>query len=375
MIAYVVIDPVQAVLAAGTNRNFSYFGEGNLAEINGVAPTWQNLVGCAVQADGALKDTASGSGWGLAGATSTQTIAAGDGYVEFLAAVPPADPLTTYPDFGGRQLMAGLTTLASVNTDTQLDFALQVYEGGVKVWEAGIERGNFARARNGGLYRIAIENGQIVYRADGAVLYRSTQTITYPLRFGVAFLNHGSDQIGGVINAGTTFTIKAYNEAGAESGSWLSNLWTSPTVRGRYRIRARTSQDVFGYADALVQLSFPRWTGVSPEIRCPSKFLQLPDEWRVNEQEFDDLAADYNLPAQFDQPLKRWRLEWNHLAKAHCDVLDAFYLNNRSRAHAFFFYDPRANVSYDNVRITRFERNHRNVKYQSRILELTRRPL
>lgn len=360
--------PQEATIQVGGSVPFIRTGTGILATINDNAPTWTNLTGCAIQPDGSLKDTASGSGWGIAGAVSSQTIAAGDGWVNWIANIPLDS------SFGGLQFFGGLTNKTNVTSYTDIDFGLQVFQGGVVIYEAGVLKRVVRAPRNGGVYQVGIENGLVVYRADGDVLYRSGTPITYPQRFGVSFLNHGSDRIGG--NPTFPGTLTAYNAAGNPAGSWFSTAWTAPNVPGRYKIVAATSNNLFATAFVNVQAIFPRWDVPATGLVQPRRFIPQPPESQMVEQVFDDLGADYLTPYP-DKELLRWRLEWQGLNEAEAAILDAFYQQHK-RGNAFFFWDWRADNYagrlYDNCRFSRYDRDHTKVRWQSRTIEIIRRP-
>lgn len=364
-IAEYIIAPSESTIQVGGTVPFLRTGSGVMATINGNAPTWTNLVGCAIQGDGSVKDTASGSGWGLSGAVSAETITVGDGFVEFIANTEAAIP-GVYDEFGGRQFFAGLTRQSTVNSFVEIDFALQVFQGGVVVYESGVLQAVIGAARNGGVYRVAIVNGLVEYYADNRIIYRSGSPITYPLRFGAVFLNRGFDHIGGTPALPGTLS--------APAGTFFAGAWTAPNVRGRYRITTATSNNLFAFAFVNVQAIFPKWQ--DGLIVQPRRFTPLPAESKFLEQEFDDLGAEYNEPYP-DKEILRWRLEFDGLKESECSILDEFYRTHK-RANAFYFHDWRADnyagELYNNVRFSNYTRSHNSVKWQQRTVELIRRP-
>lgn len=363
-----VITPADSIVEANNQITFAVEASGLLASVNGNFVNWQNLDGCSVLVGGALQDSSGGAdGFGVSGATSTESIAAGEGYVDFVANVPVgANP------FGGRQFYAGLTTNSAVDDISEIQFAINVFEGGVLILEGGVEKRNARAPRNNGVYRIGIEDGAVVYRADGEVIYRSDQTITYPLRLGAIFSNRNVDWIGGVPS--NEIFLQAEDVNGNPAGSFSAGTWTAPATRGRYKITAYTSNYLYGTAYASVLERFPDI--YTSNIRRPNKFLALPAEWKINEQVFDDQSADYNLP--FETELRRWRLEWNRISEADAKILDDFYERHKSKAYQFYFFDYRAaegvGILYDNARITKYERDHARLWAQKRIVEVTNRP-
>jgi hypothetical protein len=374
MIATYQIAPSEYTVQVGGSVPFIVTGSGIMATINGNAPTWTNLTGCALQPDSSLKDTASGSGWGLAGAESSETITLGDGYVNWIANTEPAIP-GVYPEFGGRQWFAGLTSQTGITSFTDIDFGLQVFEGGVAVYETGVQKRIARAARNGGLYQVGIENGLVIYRADGDVIYRSGTPITYPQRFGVAFLNHGADHIGG--NPAFPGTLSAKDANGNPAGSWFLNSWTAPNVPGRYTVTAATSNNLFAHATVDVQAIFPRWDDPLLSLVRPKRFTPLPPEEAMDELVFADLGGEYNANYP-DKNLLAWRLEFEGLNETEAALLDAFYAQHK-RTRAFYFYDWRdsgyTGELYNNCRFRRYDRTHNRVVWQSRTIEIVRRPV
>ncbi len=344
---------------------------GALTQFKNANWTPQNLTNCAVQGDGSLRKVASTSAWD-AGCTSVETITIGDEAFWFVANVPPNE---IGSPFGGLQFFAGLTTRTTISTYTEIEFALQVYEGGVVVWENGVQKRVARAARNNGLYQIGIESGQIVYRADGEIIFRSVQSFAYPLRVGVALFNQ-FDRFGG--GANTTYSYAAFDKNNAAAGSFTSfagtTTWHAPNTKGRYKLRIKNQSDVIGYAtvDVLAQLPW----GAASGLPCPTRWYQLPEEYVTKEITFEDQGAEYNSP--FDDPVRRWRIEYsNKLRPAQAAVLDDFWRLHRGWSEPFYFFDERAGVLYDNVRFAKdgYTRDHQKIWQQTRSIQLIRRPL
>lgn len=139
---------------------------------------WKNEAGVSVWGH-RLLDTAT-TGWGNSGAVSTVELAAGDGAVEFTAT-----DTSTYRMLG----------LSNGDTDayyTDIDFALSVGWGEVRVYEKGTERGAFGPFAVGDRMRVAVEGGVVKYRRNGALLYASAQAIVYPLLVDTALYDSGT---------------------------------------------------------------------------------------------------------------------------------------------------------------------------------------
>ena len=129
--------------------------------------SWETPVK-VVALDGALAKSAGCDGCADAGAHSVTRLT-GDGYAEF---VPAA----------GERIIAGLgTDLTAATASSTIDFAFSLWSGGGwEVRERGVYRtdGTFGP---GDRFRVAIESGAVVYRRNGAIVYRSAVPPSYPL--------------------------------------------------------------------------------------------------------------------------------------------------------------------------------------------------
>jgi hypothetical protein len=144
----------------------------------GEAVAWTSAVGVAVNGNSLTKTAA--SGWGNAGAVSSQAIASGDGYVEFTAS-----ETTTYR-------MLGLSNGDTSQSYTDIDFAM--YENGsrLEVYEAGAYKGYFGNYTAGDRLRVAVSGGVVRYSRNGTVFYSSTRTPVYPLLVDCALLSQNA---------------------------------------------------------------------------------------------------------------------------------------------------------------------------------------
>lgn len=141
--------------------------------------TWTNPVGVTVNGNSLTKN-ATGDIWN-AGASSTQSIASGDGYVEFTATEVSA------------YRMIALSNGDANQSYQELDFAfylgmngyLYIYENGANVnWP-----GFYA---TGDTLRISVESGVVKYRKNGVVVYTSSATPIYPLLVDTSFYTAAS---------------------------------------------------------------------------------------------------------------------------------------------------------------------------------------
>ncbi len=140
-------------------------GNGTITAENVV---WTNSVGCAVTGN-SLRKTSS-EGWGNSGASSSQRILSGDGYMEFTASE------TTL------ERVCGLTGNDSNQYYNTIAYAVQLSTGrAFYVFEMGASRGYFGDYNSGDVFRIAIESGVVRYYRNGAVFYTSAVAPAYPM--------------------------------------------------------------------------------------------------------------------------------------------------------------------------------------------------
>lgn len=117
-----------------------------------------------------IQKTSSGGAWN-AGATSTQSITSGDGYVEFS---------TNESSSHGKHAGLGTNTPDWGYTNIQFDINMAV-SNNVRIFESGTSRGSFGTYAPGDVFRIAIEGGVVKYYKNGGLLYTSLVAPTYPL--------------------------------------------------------------------------------------------------------------------------------------------------------------------------------------------------
>ena len=163
--------------------------------------TWTNAVGISVSGNNLTKTAA--DGWGNAGASSTQSIASGDGYVE-----------TTISETN-KYRMVGLSNGDSHQNYDDIDFALYPAVGGtLYIYEGGVSKGTFGTYATGDVLRVAVEGGVVKYRKNGTLLYTSTVSPTYPLLVDTALYTNGST-ISNVVISG------ASGGGGSANVKWL----------------------------------------------------------------------------------------------------------------------------------------------------------
>lgn len=116
-----------------------------------------------------VKQSGAPVGWN-AGAISTQALARGDGFVEFMTNNDPTHK------------MAGLSH-GNTNTDpSDIDFAVLLASNlTFYVFEGGISRGVFGVYESGDRFRVSVESGVVQYRKNGVPFYTSLVAPSYPL--------------------------------------------------------------------------------------------------------------------------------------------------------------------------------------------------
>ena len=110
--------------------------------------SWANVVGLSVAGNNLTKTAA--TGWGNSGASSSQSIVSGDGYVELTAS-----EISTARIFG-------LSHTDANQSWTSIDFALDLDTSGViYIFESGNNRGSFGTYTPGDKLRVALEGGTV----------------------------------------------------------------------------------------------------------------------------------------------------------------------------------------------------------------------
>src|SRR5207253_1685338 len=154
---------------------------------------WTALVNVTASGN-SLRKTAGCDGCGDAGAVSTQSIASGDGYVEFTAS-------ETTTNRG-----AGLSNGNTDNSLADIDFAIFLTPSGWAdvrehgVWKADIQYGA------GTVFRVAVVGGRVQYSKNGAVFYTSAVPPTYPLLVDTTFWSLNGTITNAVISNGNGAT-------------------------------------------------------------------------------------------------------------------------------------------------------------------------
>ncbi|HSE16491.1 MAG TPA: RHS repeat-associated core domain-containing protein [Pyrinomonadaceae bacterium] len=150
--------------------------------------SWTNTAGVSVNGNSLTKIAA--TGWGNAGASSTQGITAGGGYVEVTAT---------------ENSTARLFGLSHTDADQHwpsIDFGIDLdLSGSIYVFESGNNRGNFGPYTTGDKLQVAVVGGVVKYKKNGTVFYTSSVTPTYPLVVDTALHGNGCTLSNVVLNA------------------------------------------------------------------------------------------------------------------------------------------------------------------------------
>ncbi|MBZ5559207.1 MAG: hypothetical protein LAO77_18195 [Acidobacteriia bacterium] len=168
------------------------------------AVTWTSLVNVAANGN-SLTKTGGCDGCQDAGAVSTQTIASGDGDMEF-----------TYSELTSERAIG----LSNGNTDTSIgdiDFGLLMWPGGeVDVREGGVYRAD-TTAATGDTFRVSVTSGKVTYAKNGTVFYQSAGAPVYPLLVDTSLL-------------GMSSTITNVNLVGGSSATTTPPTTTPPST-------------------------------------------------------------------------------------------------------------------------------------------------
>jgi hypothetical protein len=140
---------------------------------------WTAAGGVAVSANSLTKNAA--IGWGNAGAISSKSLLAGDGFAQH----------TIYETNTARMLGLGNGNTSRGWED--IDFSLYTMaDGHLRVYEKGVLRGTFGSYASGDRLRIGVVGGVVRYYRNTSLLYSSTSRPTYPLIVDTALYTPGA---------------------------------------------------------------------------------------------------------------------------------------------------------------------------------------
>jgi hypothetical protein len=208
-----IVTPAKRVCAPGDDVPLQVDFVGSLAQFNGQMAKWQKVTNCIVDGQGTLvaNGNATPDSWGIAGAFTTENFASGDGYFEFQWNVDPPTDRVTMPAFQSRT--GGLSDRIWVDPVHFQDiiYCWHVTPTACQIYEFGVLRATIRAPLLGERFRVAYEGGQIVYRQEGIVQYRSTLPLFYPAYGMVAFFYNSAarnNKLGGI--PGPTYELRAY---------------------------------------------------------------------------------------------------------------------------------------------------------------------
>ena len=144
---------------------------GQAPPLNPQNVSWTNVSSTIQVTGNSIQKTGGTSSWYDAGAVSSQTIASGSGYVDFV------------PGETGTWRMCGLGNNETGAHYSDIEYAFFIYGGGgLSIYESGIDRGSFGAYAASDHLKIAVENGVVKYYRNGTLLYTSTMAPQYPLQ-------------------------------------------------------------------------------------------------------------------------------------------------------------------------------------------------
>jgi hypothetical protein len=162
--------------------------------------TIQKVGGCGTCAD--------------AGATSSQSIASGDGAVQFAPVL-------------GARLYAGLGATATASTDPALiDFAFSFWpDGGWDIREKNVYKTE-GRFVSGDVFRVAIVGGAVKYYRNGVLVYSSAALPVYPLVVDTTLIGAGATVSNASVDGGVAPPAKV--PVGVTTTSLASGVLAHP---------------------------------------------------------------------------------------------------------------------------------------------------
>lgn len=137
-------------------------------------PSFANSFGVTI-VGGTITKTLAGNTFD-SGCKSVETIASGNGYVEFVV------PLTN------KNMLAGLANSQPDHGIASLNFAFFIQSTGILgVYESNVSKGDFGTYAAGDTLRVECIGTTVVYKKNGTIIYTSLTAMTYPMFFSVSF--------------------------------------------------------------------------------------------------------------------------------------------------------------------------------------------
>jgi alpha-tubulin suppressor-like RCC1 family protein len=197
---YYASDRLRVELTSGVVR---YYNNGTLLYTSGVTPSYPLRVDASLNTVGAtLTDVSleplvwtSASGVSIEGARLRKT--ASDGWNAHASSTLAIAELEGWTEFTAIETntkrVAGLKTTGSASDYTEIDFAIELGSSGtVTIWELGTSRGTFGSYASGDRFRVEIQDGIVLYRRNGSVLYTSQVEPSYPLHLEATLYTSGA---------------------------------------------------------------------------------------------------------------------------------------------------------------------------------------
>jgi len=248
---------------------------------------WTDLVHATVTGT-TLQKTSGCDGCDDAGARSQQEIAVGDGYIELTI----GEANTFW--------FAGLSHGNDNTTYTDIDFSFRFNgAGSADVMENGIYRGGDTPYAAGDVFRVAVVNGHVEYRRNGALLYTSQVAPTYPLLLDTALGSIGATVRDAKLAGGgppppppppptggggfleeagaqvfrsrfTSSQIASFLPAGGAKGAF-----TFPAPYNTAGIRLTNADDCGGGQDCVSYVGYSYWRSINNHVGSDTMYVFL----------------------------------------------------------------------------------------------------
>jgi hypothetical protein len=202
-----------------------------------VPVVWTSLVNCSLVNDYLAKIAPGVDGVFDSGAASTQQLASGDGYFTTVAVdIRVSGPTTIF----------GLSNGNTGVDYTKIDYAFDLFSnGGLFIFENGVNIGQFGTYALNDQLMIAVEGGQVKYKKNGTTLYTSLVAPTYPLLLLVCFQTVGALLYASRVHfAAETIPIGSTRSV----GSLIQDLWYR-ILRKHKKVGSGSSSQVITYKE------------------------------------------------------------------------------------------------------------------------------
>lgn len=162
-----------------------------LALLNNIDVIWQNLVNVTATGN-TIEKTGGVDGVFDAGASSTQSLASGDGFVEF--------EITQL----GESRVLGLSNGDSGPSEDDINFGIFLTGSNViAVLEDDVSQGSFGSFIIDDILKVSIEAGVVKYFKNGVLLFTSLNSVTYPILVDTSIRGIGGIIANVVVGGGT----------------------------------------------------------------------------------------------------------------------------------------------------------------------------